>query len=111
MPGLLAASTVGMTGSASTPLDPRHNELDAIMDLSLPEEQELPFATIATTTAVPVGENMMEDEGDQFDKIAVFNMDSKVHFTYIDKLCPVGVAACADMRVQLTKAIRGSQRM
>ncbi|KGO37634.1 Ctr copper transporter [Penicillium expansum] len=62
MPGLLCGCTAGMSGSASTPRDPRHDELDPLLDLSLPEEQELPSLTVATTTAVPVGENNMDED-------------------------------------------------
>ncbi|KAJ5232145.1 hypothetical protein N7468_005101 [Penicillium chermesinum] len=112
MPGLLCGCTAGMTGSASTPKDPREDELDPLMDLSLPEEQELPYLTIGTTTMVPVGQNNMdEDEEDGETKVAVLNMDSKVHYTYLDSLVPVAIDGCREIRELMEGVIRGSQRM
>ena len=88
MPGLLCGCTAGMSGSASTPKDPRSDELDPLLDLSLPEEQELPQLTVGTTTSVPVGENNMDDEGEET-KVAILNMDSKLHCTYIETMLAV----------------------
>ncbi|KXG45440.1 Ctr copper transporter [Penicillium griseofulvum] len=96
MPGLLTGCTAGMSGSASTPRDPRHDELDPLLDLSLPEEQELPSLTVATTTAVPVGENNM-DEDDEAMKVCVLTMESKVHATYLDTMLAVGIDGCINM--------------
>ncbi|KAJ6106335.1 3' exoribonuclease family domain 1-domain-containing protein [Penicillium capsulatum] len=97
MPGLLCGCTAGMSGAASTPRDPRHDELDPLLDLSLPEEQELPSLTVGTTTSVPVGENKMDDEeGDM--KVAVLTMDSKLHCTYIDTMLAVGIDGCSQIR-------------
>ncbi|OKL64133.1 hypothetical protein UA08_00088 [Talaromyces atroroseus] len=61
MPGLLCGCTAGMSGSASTPAQDVNkgtstdDSLDPILDLSLPEEQELPFITVGTTTDLPMG--------------------------------------------------------
>lgn len=111
MPGLLSACTVGMSGTCSTPKDKRHNEFDPLMDLSLPEEQELPFLTLATTPWIPVGENSMEseknDESEEPDtKVAVLNMDSKVHYDYLDNLIGTGKGGCNIIRDQLEQTIR-----
>ncbi|THC91988.1 hypothetical protein EYZ11_008544 [Aspergillus tanneri] len=96
MPGLLCGCTAGMSGSASTPRDPRNDFLDPLLDLSLPEEQELPFLTVGTTTSVPVGENAMEDEEEM--KVTMLNMDSKVHCTYIETMLAVGIDGCKQIR-------------
>ncbi|KAJ5773459.1 Exosome complex component ski6 [Penicillium paradoxum] len=85
MPGLLCGCTAGMSGSASTPRDPRNDELDPLLDLSLPEEQELPSLTVATTTSVPVGENNM-DEDEEVMKVSVLTMETKVHATYLETM-------------------------
>lgn len=111
MPGLLCGCTAGMSGSALTPRDPRNEELDPLLDLSLPEEQELPSLTVGTTTAVPVGENNMdtdEEEGEM--KVSVLNMDSRLHFTYIEMMLAVGIDGCKQIRELLEGVIKGSSR-
>lgn len=109
MPGLLCGCTAGMSGAASTPRDPRHDELDPLLDLSLPEEQELPSLTVGTTTSVPVGENNMDDEeGDM--KVAVLTMESKLHCTYIDTMLAVGMDGCNQIRELLEGVVKGSSR-
>ncbi|KAJ5574274.1 uncharacterized protein N7459_008701 [Penicillium hispanicum] len=109
MPGLLCGCTAGMSGSASTPKDPRHDELDPLLDLALPEEQELPALTVGTTTAVPVGENRMDDEENETE-VAVLSMDSKMHCTYIETMLAVGIDGCSQIRELLEGVIKGSSR-
>lgn len=109
MPGLLCGCTAGMSGSASTPRDPRNDFLDPLLDLSLPEEQELPFLTVGTTTSVPVGENAMDDEEDM--KVTMLNMDSKVHCTYVETMLAVGIDGCKQIREILEGVIKGSSRL
>lgn len=109
MPGLLCGCTAGMSGSASTPRDPRNDLLDPLLDLSLPEEQELPFLTVGTTTSVPVGENAMDDEEDM--KVTMLNMDSKVHCTYVETMLAVGIDGCKQIREILEGVIKGSSRL
>lgn len=109
MPGLLCGCTAGMSGSASTPRDPSEDSLDPLLDLSLPEEQELPFLTVGTTTAVPVGE-MALDEADAEEeemKVSMLNMDSKVHCTYIETMLAVGIDGCKQIREVLDGVIKG----
>lgn len=109
MPGLLSACTSGMSGSASTPRDPRNDFLDPLLDLSLPEEQELPFLTVGTTTAIPVGEDVMdEDEEDM--KVSMMVMDSKVHCTYLETMLAVGIDGCKQIREILEGVIKGTNR-
>jgi exosome complex component RRP41 len=109
MPGLLSACTSGMSGSASTPRDPRNDFLDPLLDLSLPEEQELPFLTVGTTTAIPVGEDAMdEDEEDM--KVSMMVMDSKVHCTYLETMLAVGIDGCKQIREILEGVIKGTNR-
>ncbi|KAJ5327539.1 hypothetical protein N7541_009648 [Penicillium brevicompactum] len=105
MPGLLTGCTAGMSGSASTPRDPRHDELDPLLDVSLPEEQELPFLTVGTTTAVPVGENNM-DEDEEAMKVSVFAMEAKVHSTYLETMTAVGIDGCSQIRELLEGVIK-----
>ncbi|KAL3474697.1 3' exoribonuclease family, domain 1-domain-containing protein [Aspergillus californicus] len=104
MPGLLCGCTAGMTGSASTPKDPLDDFLDPLLDVSVPEEQELPFLTVATTTSIPSD----EDEDDM--KVAMLTMDSKVHHTYIETMLAVGVDGCKQIREILDGVIKGSSR-
>lgn len=112
MPGLLCGCTAGMSGSASTPRDPDDESLDPLLDLSLPEEQELPFLTVGTTTAVPVGEMAMDqDQGqagadDEEMKVLMLNMESKVHWTYLETMLAVGIDGCKQIREELEAVIR-----
>lgn len=99
-----------MSGSASTPRDPKNDELDPLLDLSLPEEQELPSLTVGTTTAIPVGENAMDDDENDM-KISVLNMDSKVHASYIETMLAVGIDGCKQIREILEGVIKGSDRV
>lgn len=108
MPGLLCGCTAGMSGSASTPKDPRNDELDPLLDLSLPEEQELPFLTVGTTTVPPVGERNMDEEEET--SVALLNMDSKVHCSYTETLLAVGIDGCTQIRELLSGVIKGSSR-
>jgi exosome complex component RRP41 len=98
-----------MSGNALTPRDPRNDELDPILDLSLPEEQELPFLTVGTTTSVPVGENAMDDDEADM-KVSMLNMDSKVHCTYVETMLAVGIDGCKQIREILEGVIKGSNR-
>lgn len=110
MPGLLCGCTAGMSGSASTPRDPRNDELDPLLDLSLPEEQELPFLTVGTTTSVPVGENAMDDDEEDM-KVSMLNMDSKVHCTYVETMLAVGIDGCNQIREILEGVIKGPNKL
>lgn len=105
MPGLLCGCTAGMSGSASTPRDPNDESLDPLLDLSLPEEQELPFLTVGTTTAVPVGELAMDDEESEM-KVSMLNMETKVHCTYLETMLAVGIDGCKQIRELLEGVIR-----
>lgn len=108
MPGLLCGCTAGMSGSASTPRDPNEDSLDPLLDLSLPEEQELPFLTVGTTTAVPVGEIAMDeaDAEEEEMKVTMLNMDSKVHCTYLETMLAVGIDGCKQIREVLEGVIK-----
>lgn len=110
MPGLLCGCTSGMSGSASTPRDPNNDTLDPLLDLSLPEEQELPFLTVGTTTAVPVGEAAMINEDEDEMKVAMLTMDSKVHCTYVETMLAVGIDGCKQIREILEGVIKKSAR-
>lgn len=107
MPGLLCGCSAGMSGSASTPRDPRHDELDPILDVSLPEEQELPSLTVTTTTPIP---HAMDEDGNDL-KVAALNMDSKVHVSYIEPLLAVGIDGCKKIRSVLQGVIKETDRI
>lgn len=99
-----------MSGSASTPRDPKNDELDPLLDVSHPEELELPALTIATTTAIPVEvDEMGEDESDT--KISLLNMDSRMHVTYVEPLLAVGIDGCKQIRAILEGVIKGTERV
>lgn len=99
-----------MSGSASTPRDPKNDNLDPLLDLSLPEEQELPFITVGTTTPTPGDEDAMEDEVDDM-KVSILNMDSKAHTSYLETMLAVGIDGCKQIREILEGVIKGSNRV
>ncbi|KAL1966587.1 hypothetical protein VTN77DRAFT_3998 [Rasamsonia byssochlamydoides] len=109
MPGLLCGCTAGMSGSASTPRDPNEDGLDPLLDLSLPEEQELPFVTVGTTTPIPAGEDAMEDEVDDM-KVSVLHMETRAHISYLETMLAVGIDGCKQIREILEGVIKGSNR-
>lgn len=107
MPGLLCGCTAGMSGSASTPRDPDDDSLDPLLDLSLPEEQELPVLTVGTTTALPVGMDMEETSAEEEEmKVLMLNMESKVHCTYLETMLAVGIDGCKQIREVLEGVVR-----
>lgn len=125
MPGLLCGCTAGMSGSASTPQDSsssNEQSLDPLLDFSLPEEQELPFITIGTTTALPAGgdsvprrhRNDSSDDEDEEDldtddmKVSVLHMESRMHNSYLETLLAVGIDGCKQIRDILEGVIKGS---
>jgi exosome complex component RRP41 len=110
MPGLLCGCTAGMSGSASTPKDPNDDALDPLLDLSLPEEQELPFVTIGTTTPIPMGEDAMEDEADDM-KVSVLHMETRAHTSYLETMLAVGIDGCKQIREILEGVVKGSNRV
>ncbi|KAI5305290.1 phosphatidylinositol transfer protein csr1 [Ascosphaera pollenicola] len=113
MPGLLTSCTVGMSGRASTPADPTtkvsssiagiNESLDPLLDLSLPEEQELPFMTVATTTPLPGDES--EDESEE-EMLSIVQMESGVHVSYLETLFAVGIDGCKQVRDILNSVIK-----
>ncbi|GAM36922.1 hypothetical protein TCE0_022f06400 [Talaromyces pinophilus] len=115
MPGLLCGCTAGMSGSASTPRDPSssssspvEDSLDPLLDLSLPEEQELPFITIGTTTALPAASAAAaEDDVDDM-KVSVLHMETRAHTSYLDSMLAVGIDGCKQIREILEGVIKGS---
>ncbi|CRG88092.1 exosome complex component RRP41 [Talaromyces islandicus] len=119
MPGMLCGCTAGMSGSASTPQDTNSNNnndssLDPLLDFSLPEEQELPFITIGTTTALPMGEGGVPDrdepEADDAEdmKVSVLHMESRMHNSYLETLLAVGIDGCKQIREILEGVVKGS---
>lgn len=116
MPGLLVGCTAGMSGSASTPRDPDDDTLDPLLDFSLPEEQELPFATVGTTTPIPLGGDPMEDDGhgvggdrgDEDTKVSVLHMESRMHVSYLETVLAVGIDGCKQIREILEEVIRAN---
>jgi exosome complex component RRP41 len=125
MPGLLCGCTVGMSGPASTPASAAESSkvgggvnesLDPLLDLSLPEEQELPFMTIATGTSSPSGPDDMEEDEDEDDDddenrmISVVQMESRVHVSYLETMFAVGIDGCKQIRQVLDGVIKAAGR-
>jgi exosome complex component RRP41 len=76
--------------------------------LSLPEEQELPFITIGTTTALPAASAAAaEDDVDDM-KVSVLHMETRAHTSYLDAMLAVGIDGCKQIREILEGVIKGS---
>lgn len=119
MPGLLCGSTVGMSGRASTPADTTeqsrvggiNESLDPLLDMSLPEEQELPHMTVATSNSPLAGaDEMIEDEGDEDRMISIVQMESGVHISYLDTMFAVGLDGCKQVRQVLNGVLKAAGR-
>ncbi|KAK2737980.1 Exosome non-catalytic core component [Myotisia sp. PD_48] len=128
MPGLLCACTVGMSGRASTPLVPpasgpqSHvggiNEcLDPLLDMSGPEESELPYMTLANTNPMPdVGEQTgnngddYEDDANENQMLSIVQMDSGVHVSYLETMFAVGIDGCKQVREILNGVLKTAGR-
>ncbi|PGH12447.1 hypothetical protein AJ79_04283 [Helicocarpus griseus UAMH5409] len=116
MPGLLCACTVGMSGRASTPAAPEqtrvggiNESLDPLLDMSLPEEQELPFMTVANTNPAPTEEDSMDDE-EENQMLSVIQMESGVHISYLETMFAVGLDGCKQVREILNGVIKTAGR-
>ncbi|KAK2750792.1 Exosome non-catalytic core component [Onygenales sp. PD_40] len=116
MPGLLCACTVGMSGRASTPAAPEltrtggiNESLDPLLDMSLPEEQELPFMTVANTSPLPGGaEDDMDEEENQM--LSIVQMESGVHVSYLETMFAVGIDGCKQVREILNGVLKAAGR-
>lgn len=115
MPGLLCGCTVGMSGSASTAREEftskqDRDNLDPLLDLSLPEEQELPFITVGTTSPLPKGSDLDggEDPGVDDMGVSVLHMETKAHISYLETMLAVGIDGCSQIREILTTVAKGS---
>ncbi|PGG98459.1 exosome complex component RRP41 [Blastomyces parvus] len=116
MPGLLCACTVGMSGRASTPAAPEltrvggiNESLDPLLDMSMPEEQELPFMTVANTNPAPTGDDSMDDE-EENQMLSVVQMESGVHISYLETMFAVGLDGCKQVREILNGVLKASGR-
>ncbi|OJD20428.1 hypothetical protein ACJ73_08238 [Blastomyces percursus] len=116
MPGLLCACTVGMSGRASTPAAPEltrvggiNESLDPLLDTSMPEEQELPFMTVANTNPAPMGDDSMDDE-EENQMLSVVQMESGVHISYLETMFAVGLDGCKQVREILNGVLKASGR-
>ncbi|KKZ61270.1 hypothetical protein EMCG_04143 [[Emmonsia] crescens] len=116
MPGLLCACTVGMSGRASTPAAPEltrvggiNESLDPLLDMSLPEEQELPFMTVANTNPAPTGDDSMDDE-EENQMLSVVQMESGVHISYLETMFAVGLDGCKQVREILNGVLKTAGR-
>ncbi|OAX81124.1 hypothetical protein ACJ72_04536 [Emergomyces africanus] len=116
MPGLLCACTVGMSGRASTPAAPElthvggiNESLDPLLDMSLPEEQELPFMTVANTNPAPTGADSMDDE-EENQMLSIVQMESGVHISYLETMFAVGLDGCKQVREILNGVLKAAGR-
>lgn len=121
MPGLLCGCTVGMSGRASTPASASESSsrvggginesLDPLLDMSLPEEQELPFMTVGSTNSTPLGPDEMQDEGDEENRmVSVVHMETGVHVSYLETMFAVGIDGCKQIRQVLDGVLKAAGR-
>ncbi|KAK2873460.1 hypothetical protein FQN49_002352 [Arthroderma sp. PD_2] len=128
MPGLLCACTVGMSGRASTPavtaesaqVGGTNESLDPLLDISAPEEVELPYMTVANTNPmpdinIPRGGNDEDDKDeDGYDAenenqmLSIVHMDSGVHVSYLETMFAVGIDGCKQTREILNGVLKGA---
>lgn len=113
MPGLLCGCTAGMSGVATAPYDTRpsvnnetSNNLDPLLDLASPEELELPFITVGTTSS------SVEDEDEEADemKVSVLDIDSNLHDSYAETMLAVAIDGCKQVREIMEGVIRDAGR-
>ncbi|KAG5289827.1 exonuclease [Histoplasma ohiense] len=116
MPGLLCACTVGMSGRASTPAEPEltrvggiNESLDPLLDMSMPEEQELPFMTVANTNPAPTGGDSMDDQ-EENQMLSIVQMGAGVHISYLETMFAVGLDGCKQVREILNGVVKAAGR-
>lgn len=107
MSSLMCGCTAGLSGSALTP-KPEVSELDPLLDLSLPEEQELPFLTIGSTVRLTTGEDGMD--GEKEDCVRILICESKVHVSYLETLFAVCLDGCSQVRELMEGVIKASKK-
>ncbi|EAS33461.3 exosome complex endonuclease 1/ribosomal RNA processing protein [Coccidioides immitis RS] len=115
MPGLLCACTVGMSGRASTPaaelaqsrVGGINESLDPLLDLSRPEELELPHMTVANTNPV-AGASEEGEEEEQM--LSIVRMESGVHISYLETVFAVGIDGCKQVREILNGVLKSAGR-
>ncbi|EFE44562.1 hypothetical protein TRV_00655 [Trichophyton verrucosum HKI 0517] len=125
MPGLLCACTVGMSGRASTPavtaesaqIGEINESLDPLLDISAPEEVELPYMTVANTNPMPditVPKDEEDEEEDDYDAenenqmLSIVHMDSGVHVSYLETMFAVGIDGCKQTREILNGVLKAA---
>ncbi|EGD97189.1 exosome complex endonuclease 1/ribosomal RNA processing protein [Trichophyton tonsurans CBS 112818] len=125
MPGLLCACTVGMSGRASTPavtaesaqIGGINESLDPLLDISAPEEVELPYMTVANTNPMPditVPKDGEDEEDDEYDAenenqmLSIVHMDSGVHVSYLETMFAVGIDGCKQTREILNGVLKAA---
>lgn len=121
MPGLLCACTVGMSGRASTPaltLESQQSSvgginesLDPLLDVSNPEEVELPHMTVANTNPLPGSGSGDGDGGEDEEEgqmLSVVQMESGVHISYLETMFAVGIDGCKQVREILNGVLKAT---
>lgn len=108
-----------MSGRASTPASATeqsrvggiNESLDPLLDMSLPEEQELPHMTVATSKSPLAGQDeMVDDEDDEDRMISIVQMESGVHFSYLETMFAVGIDGCKQVRQVLNGVLKAAGR-
>ena len=109
-----------MSGRASTPASAPESSsgvgggvnesLDPLLDMALPEEQELPFMTVASTNSTPLGPDEMQDDDDDREnrRLSVVHMESGVHLSYLETMFAVGIDGCKQIRQVLDGVLKGA---
>lgn len=123
MPGLLCACTVGLSGRAATAMagagsgagsdtgtGTGWDVLDPLLDVSGPEEVELPFLTVATTTAIPGAGADDDDDEESSQMLSVVQMGAGVHVSYLETMFAVGIDGCKQVRDILNGVLKAAGR-
>lgn len=106
-----------MSGRASTPAEPEltrvgggiNESLDPLLDMSMPEEQELPFMTVANTNPAPTGDDSMDDQ-EENQMLSIVQMGAGVHISYLETMFAVGLDGCKQVREILNGVVKAAGR-
>ena len=83
--------------------------LDPLLDMSSPEELELPFMTVGNTNPI-LGSIESMDDDDENQMISIIQMESRVHISYLETMFAVGLDGCKKVRQILNGVIKEAGR-
>ncbi|EFQ99757.1 exosome complex exonuclease RRP41 [Nannizzia gypsea CBS 118893] len=94
-----------------------NESLDPLLDISAPEEVELPYMTVANTNPMPdinVPRDDEDEEDDEYDAenenqmLSIVHMDSGVHVSYLETMFAVGIDGCKQTREILNGVLKAA---